>query len=343
MGPAPRYHRPVPSDDALPHGPHDPVSGTPARRPGSIRRTSTIDSNRPGELHGPLSVHARARDLRTHDDGSTETVGEARIDAEVPDQSTRALGAITTAPILPGLDSVVGAMVGPGFRGKVARAVPDLTEGSLLHLLLDDLPGASLVSGYALMHAGATSFRHQREGFASAQTDLCAGWAGDGFMMTFIRTEGRPPHVVGPAAPPLETDDPLAWHAFDPLGPHATRRRRRLDVWPGDDGLLHVDVHFRDSHLDGDGGETVIHEYTVDATVDPATMVVRSSEATARVLPWIECPSAVASAGRIAGVPVAELRSWARGNLVGTSTCTHLNDTLRGLADVDALAAALGS
>ena len=215
----PGYHRPVPSDDALPHGPHDPVTGTPPRRPGSIRRTSTIDSNRPGELHGPLTIDARARDLLTRADGTTELVAEASLTAEVPDQSTRALGSITTAPPVAGIDDVLGAMVGPGFRGKVARAAPDLAEGSLAHLLLDDLPGASLVSGYALMHAGATSFRHQREGFAAAQTDLCAGWAGDGFMMTFIRTEGRPPHVVGPLAPPLETDDTLGWHRFEPLGP----------------------------------------------------------------------------------------------------------------------------
>jgi hypothetical protein len=35
---------------------------------------------------------------------------------------------------------------------------------------------------------------------------------------------------------------------------------------------------------------------------------------------------------------IPELRQRIRGEFVGTSTCTHLNDTLRALGDVAALA-----
>jgi hypothetical protein len=35
------------------------------------------------------------------------------------------------------------------------------------------------------------------------------------------------------------------------------------------------------------------------------------------------------------------LRAWVRSELAGPSTCTHLNDTLRGLADVPHLAGPL--
>jgi hypothetical protein len=56
----------------------------------------------------------------------------------------------------------------------------------------------------------------------------------------------------------------------------------------------------------------------------------------------MECPGAVASAGRLVGMRLAELRTWVRREMTGASTCTHLNDTLRSLADVSALVSALG-
>jgi hypothetical protein len=59
--------------------------------------------------------------------------------------------------------------------------------------------------------------------------------------------------------------------------------------------------------------------------------------ATPRVLPWIECPGAATTAGRLVGRPVAGLRGLVRDELVGTSTCTHLNDLLASLSQVDQL------
>ena len=64
-------------------------------------------------------------------------------------------------------------------------------------------------------------------------------------------------------------------------------------------------------------------------------MRVLTCEATPRVLPWVECPEAAASAGRLAGMSVMGLRPDVRAQFVGPSTCTHLNDVLRGLEDVE--------
>ncbi len=75
---------------------------------------------------------------------------------------------------------------------------------------------------------------------------------------------------------------------------------------------------------------------TIDVE-DPATGTVLTCTATPRVLPWVECPAAAASAARLAGLSVAGLRDHVRTTLIGTSTCTHLNDTLRSLEDVAAL------
>ena len=55
-----------------------PASATPARRPGSVRRTTTHDSLRPDGLRGPVSVLAQGRDLRTRPDGATDIVAVAR-------------------------------------------------------------------------------------------------------------------------------------------------------------------------------------------------------------------------------------------------------------------------
>jgi Protein of unknown function (DUF2889) len=53
--------------------------------------------------------------------------------------------------------------------------------------------------------------------------------------------------------------------------------------------------------------------------------------------PWAECPAAVASAERLWGTTFDDLRLRVRRELVGTASCTHLNDTLRSLADLGAL------
>ena len=331
-------------------GPHDPVRATIPRRPGSVRRTSSIDTARPQGFRGDSVVTARARDLRTGPDLAPSVLGEVEFAARI-EGSSRQLVEIVVSPPGPVLDGLLGTLVGPGFRSRVNQVCPAEQEvGTLLHLLLDDLPGATLVSGYAMQRAGA--FSRSREpgstgGPASiaastmtAQDDLCAGWAHDGSMMVAIRSTGEIPVPTGPPAPVLEgPDDPLAWHAMEPLTPHGMRRRRRLDVVApeGADGHYRFDAHFRDSHMDESGAESVVHEYGVSGTIDRPGGRILGIAAQAHVLPWVECPGALASADRLSGMPVGELRSHVRREFKGTSTCTHLNDTLRSLGDVHAL------
>ena len=325
-------------DDSV-AGPHHPVSPAPARRPGSVRRTSTIDTSRPDGIMGPPDIDARARDLWTAPDGTTTVVGEATIAAHL-DGHRHHLVSIAGTPDAPGLETLVGSVVGPGFRAKVDAAVPELRgTGVLLYLLLDDLPGATLVSGYSMLRAGVIGEIVHDE-YLDARGDLCAGWAVDASMMTIIKKTGHNPVPFGPEAPPVaRADDPLAFHPMEPLAPFGMRRLRRLDVMatgtPGDPYA--ADVFFRDSHVDGDGVETIVHEYSVTVTVDGATRTIASIDANADVLPWQECPAAVDSAARLVGKPLADLRPWVRATFVGTSTCTHLNDVLRGLTDLDHL------
>jgi hypothetical protein len=321
-------------------GPQRPALSTPPRVPGSARRTSTIDTARPDGSLGPLQIEGTARDLVTPSNGKARVASSARLRLDV-DGLDRSLLEITTDPEEPAFAGLLGALVGPGFRAKVDALVPYSDRGaSPLLMLLDDVPGAVLVSGYAQLHAGARPTRPVPDQFLDAQVDLCAGWAGDASMIQIIRTTGQNPTPLGPVAPELlDTTDPMGWHDRPAMAPRSTRRARRLDVIaPAVAGKPYrIDVHFRDSHTDGDGEETVIHEYGVAASLDAATGTLLTIAATAHVLPWQECPAAVASATRLTGVPITELRRLVRREFKGISTCTHLNDVLRLLADVEVL------
>ena len=61
---------------------------------------------------------------------------------------------------------------------------------------------------------------------------------------------------------------------------------------------------FRDTHVDAEGCETVVHEYALRAAIDPSTLRIEHVEATAHALPWVECNPAAASARRLLGRPV---------------------------------------
>jgi hypothetical protein len=313
-----------------------PATVTPARRPGSVRRTTTHDSVRPDGLLGPVSVLARGRDLRTSPDGNPDTLEESRVELQVSPRGYE-VTAISAQPSHPGLAALAGVRVAGGFRQAVARALPgERTARSVRFQLLDDLPTALLVSGYAVQVAGLNR-RPPRE-FTLQRADLCAGWAADATMMSFIRRDEDLPAPHGPLAPSLRSaHDGDGWHEFGPLPPHSMRRHRRLDVWL-DDGAVAAEGFFRDSHMSGEGVETVLHEYTVHAAFDPGTGRFLSATADAGPLPWPECPAARASAGRLSGVPAEGLRGWVRDTFTGTGTCTHLNDTLRSLEDVPYLA-----
>jgi hypothetical protein len=321
-----------------------------------VRRTTSIDILRPNGLDAELLLVGRGRDLVTDADGEPRVADTAAVEATIDYADAQRLTAISSTPEIPGLEQLVGRSSSTGFRAAIDAAIAGHdVVGRPVYQLLDDLPVATLISGYAPQHAMAQSgtwadeqrrtpmHRTAPEGLAMLQqADLCAGWKAGGTIMQGF-AENNPPVVTGPDAPSLDDgDDPWAWHELPgPLPVHGMRRRRRIDVLPdADRGTWAVDAHFRDSYVD-DEGETVVHEYTVLARVDARTETVLEAEATPRVLPWFECPEAAASARRLAGRSLASLRAGVRAEFLGATTCTHLNDMLRALADVAILAARL--
>jgi hypothetical protein len=190
--------------------------------------------------------------------------------------------------------------------------------------LLDDLPVAALISGYARLYLGEIVGDQATQAMKS---DICSGWRAEGTMMTSVHAGRGVPVTVGPPAPLVDDEiahDADGWHTIG-----------GGDAWD-------VRAMFRDTHVDRDGEETVLHEYALTATVDPTTRAFTTCKAVPRVLPWVECPVAAASADHLVGQRVDGVRDFVRAELRGTTTCTHLNDLLRSLGDVGHLADSLG-
>lgn len=298
----------------------------------------TIDSNRPDGLLGRVAIDGRARDLLTDSDGAVRGLEHAELHADVDYIAGRILRSLTLTPPLP-LDDLIGSAVSSGFREKLDQRYPDgRSSHGLRYQLLDDLPTALLVSGYAIGAGGAT---FDRKGPRLQYPDLCAGFVAGGSMLTEEADTGKIPVPTGPDAPPLlDQSDPFACHDVAPLGPHGMRRLRRIDLWR-DGASVGIEDYFRDSHCSAGLLETVVHEYTVHASYDPVAGRFVSGDATVHTLPWLECPLAAESATRIGGLAAEGLRQYVRNTFLGPSTCTHLNDTLRALEDIPALAALL--
>jgi hypothetical protein len=225
-----------------------------------------------------------------------------------------------------------------GFGRHAAAAMGDESRRrSLRYSAVEDLGGAYLVSGYAPVRAGLLlGDPEQVRAVGRSQADVCAGWATGTPLLESMRRDGVNLVPIGPSAPVI--DD--GWHDIAPLALGTVRRRRRLDVTRTGDGVR-ATSHFRDSHA-GDDGETVMHEYLLDARFD-ADRRLTTIDVEALTLPWRECPGAVASAQRLVGVTLDQLTERVRADLVGPTTCTHLTSSMRCLADVTALVPMLPS
>lgn len=317
------------------HGVHEPTQDTPPRRPRSMRRTSSIDMTRSEGAFDPVHLRGAARDLWTAADGSAHELRHVALTATA-EMVARVIRRIETDPAIEGIGRLVGAPAMGGFRAAADAVAPELRERrDLLYTLIDDVPVATLISGHALSASGALG-KLSGTGYRPL-TDQCAGFAADGPVVALYDGGGMPV-VTGPIAPRLESSqDPIGWHQLDDLPPQGMRRRRRLDVSESSGSQFLVDAMFRDSYVRTDAQETIVHEYTVTATVDADAGVITEPRAVARVLPWRECPGALESAARITGMTLQDLHFRVRNELIGTSTCTHLNDLLRSVADAGAL------
>lgn len=317
-------------DPALHGAVRVPSDDVPVARSNSVRLVSRLDLSRPDGADGLLELSGRAWEFEIDARAAESVRDAATLEAVVNYHDGRTLTEIRTSPDVPGLETLVGAPAIAGFRGRVGAVVAgDVAHvGAPLAQLLDDVPLGTLISGHAVSAERALDPSAAAGGTGYVPVgDQCAGYVDGGALISTIAVRGRSPVADGPVAPPL--DD--AFGRTPPaLGIHAMRRRRRIDRWT-ENGELRFDAMFRDTYVRADGVETVIHEYELAVAVDAATGVVREAKATPRVLPWSDCPGAVASAGRLVGTALSEVEADVRRRFRGVETCTHLNDLLRSI------------
>ena len=315
----------------------------PLRTPGSVRRTSSIDVSWPGARAGTLRMIGRARDIITPLSGGAPIIlAEDAFQAQL--QPDRVIVSIEAEPARPALSRLIGERGGGGLRKALEAAVPEERQRSTpLYLILDDLSGTSLVSGWAwsqwdpqwLTSSRAVLKDFDLEKAFRSRAGICAGFA-EGSSGLELSTDRS-----GTPAPDLRhPDDPEGWHRFtDQQGAVGMRRARRIDIRLDTNmgGRIVIDSAFQDSATTPAGGRAVVHEYRLSATADPQSLQLLSIEAEPRVLPFVECPNATPNLSRLLGTPLPELREKVLAELRGTAGCTHLNDALRALADVPAL------
>ena len=223
-------------------------------------------------------------------------------------------------------------------------ALPQEREGTTpLVYLLDDVPPVSMIGGIAWAQHRLTEMSEQvddvdRSAFQQTRsgTIMCSGLRPDGYHDQSLDKGIMFPHWFRPAGE-LSTDDKWAWHEIEGASGAYFRRRRRLDISLSG-ASISVDAHHRDSVWGPDQNEIALHEYSLAASVDRESHQLLEIDVAANVLPFPECPLAAPHVKELVGTPVSELRGGVHKELVGLHACTHLNDMLRGLSDVPALA-----
>ncbi len=321
--------------------PKGPAVAAPARRPGSIRRTSTIDSVWPDGIDANRTVVGRSRDLFTPLEAGDPTVlaEDVLIATVAPD---RQIVAIQTQPPRSGVQKLVGAQGGTGSRSRVVAAVPrEVEAGTPLYLLLDDLSGATLVGSVVFRFWESPKEQEERREQMKklvgtrVMEGICAGFQPGSSALNSDGTNSSMGDTTA-VAEISDGTDPWAWHELTNPLEASHRRSRRIDIWLEDE-VLHIETFFQDSYLDPKGQRHAIHEYVVSATADPNTGEVLTIEADPRVLPHYECPLATVAVSRMVGQPLRGFRESVNQKLPGIDGCTHMNDTLRSLAEVPVL------
>lgn len=320
----------------------------PLRRPDSVRRTTSIDIDWPNGASSTMRFDGRSRDILTGADGAAVTLAQGWVKTAASE--TREFALVQSSQRPAGIAELSGSRAGGKLRSLLRAAFPDPADQLTGHfLLLDDLAGASLVSSWGWLawtrEFKAFTARAKAKGIGGENGNMrgvCIGLGpdsqsldADGYPLIEQQSSTVVPDLANPA-------DPDGWHqpltqpGVEPDGP-GTRRARWIDVWRDGDTLLAAGG-FQDSAVERDGSRLAIHEYRFEAQVDEPSGVLRAIRAIPHVLPHRECPAAVHGVTRLIGRPIADLRTDVPQLFAREAGCTHLNDVLRALVCVPALA-----
>ncbi len=314
----------------------------PVVRPGMVRRTTSIDMHWPEGRGAAAHFDARSRDACIAADGTLQTVDAHAITGRA--SLARQISNVDAVPDVRIGPALEGLRAGGQVRAKLRELFPhDEDRQSGLYLLLDDLAGATLVGNWGWF---------AWDGYSEALGNIIrgadiSGWNGSmrGVCMglregsSALDAKGFPKmeeQYSATVASLVHPDDARGWHDLPAFPGAAMRRARWIDVWR-DSLMLHVATGFQDSGARPDGQRQAIHEYRAHAEIDAEGRIM-VLEAVPHVLPHGDCPAAILNVARIKGERLDALREIVPARLAGEEGCTHLNDVLRALAGVPALA-----
>ncbi|MFN3472595.1 MAG: DUF2889 domain-containing protein [Blastomonas sp.] len=314
---------------------------SPRRRPRSVRRTTSIDSEWPDGFGQPWRMTGQARDLLTCADSLDATV-LASAEYRILVSPKRQILKIEATPAHPLMGDMVGVRAGGASRALLNDRLGAL-RGSPLFQILDDYAGASLVAEWIWSHwsddwisKSSNAAIRPTGGRPSGMMNICTGFAQGSSALNPDGTPNLHDQSSAQVGPLTHPDDLAGWHAMPSQHGPQTRRSRRLDVWREGD-CIKVDAAFQDSGPVPEGGRRAVHEYRLFADIDAASHRLVALQPVAHILPFQECPGAVAKATRMLGQDVSTFRESVIDTLPSTLGCTHLNDMLRALADVPEL------
>jgi hypothetical protein len=323
----------------------NPIGPAPLRRPGSIRRTSSIDSSWPEGRGMNVLMQGHARDVWTPAEGGSPII-LAEDHYSIIVSPERVIVSIFVTPDRPHAQQLVGIRAGGQSRAALTQIMAeDREKGTPLFLILDDFAGASLVAGWCWSNWVENWAEQMQQATADGKLGkrgsmegVCTGFSPGSSALK--SDSGEPNDQSRTVVPTLiNPADPEGWHALAVQEGVGMRRARRIDVWR-EGGELAIDVGFQDSGTQPNSDERVaIHEYHVRAATKHGAL--SDLKIDPRILPFQECPGAAVNAQRMLGAPLGELRAKVLETLPGTLGCTHLNDVLRSMAEVPQLAAQL--
>lgn len=316
----------------------DPAGYSPVRPVQSVRRTTTIDVHWPEGRLGEAVFDGRGRDCytRSPESAPVELASEgmhARLSA------AREIVSVEAVPKRIDLSRLEGAKAGGYFRQVLLDEMPEENDrGSLLHQLLDDLSGASLVAPWAWSRWPTLLSKEEAQQKLDAARErmegICTGFAKGSSALE----KNRPlVHRSAEVTSLLNPQDKQGWHLFTDSDGVSFRRARRIDVCKNKCGDFEVEAAFQDSASAPEGKRIAVHEYVLRAQVDASNLQLKSLSARPHILPFPECPSATKAITQLIGTPMKGLRLRVLELFPKDKGCTHLNDAMRALADVPCL------
>ena len=304
--------------DARPRRTHH---GCAPRRPGSVRRTTSLDLPSPTGPSGSGALPATSTPTRRARAGD-------RLRSAADDRRHR-------APRRVDLGASARECAGGTRRRQRRRGFPDgrmarAPRRVRRRVVASPPPRRRLGrDGHQRLHPAQGRPWWAALPPVSRRIDVCVGWGAESDAVRRLEEGASAAARVEPVAPDPYAGQASGRHTVKALPPNGMRRARRLDVWRDEGGELAADVGFRDTFVDpgrgGAGAPRVLRAPDDDRWPGRGDRGDAARAAACRV----PARGDVGAAGRRPG-PRGPPRLGPL-DFFGPTTCTHLNDLLRGL------------